>query len=58
MSRTLFASGLTGVFCAVFALVVSFVFDALPMWAGVLVAFCSGICGSLFAQLVLNRGKR
>ena len=53
----LMTSVLTGVFCAVFALGVDAVFSALPMLAGIALAFVSGFCGSLFAQLVLRRGQ-
>ena len=48
---------LTGVFCAGFAVIVDAVTDALPMLAAIALAFVSGFCGSLFAQIVL-RGRR
>lgn len=57
LGPVLTTSVLTGVFCAVFAIGVDTVFSALPMIAGIALAFVSGFLGSLFAQLVLGRGK-
>ena len=57
MSAALVTSVLTGVFCAVFAVVVNAVPEALSLWAVIGVAFASGFCGSLFAQFVLRRTK-
>ena len=48
-------SVLTGVFCALFSVVVGYVADALSMNALVVLSFFSGFLGSLFAQLVLRR---
>lgn len=57
MQAALITSVLTGVFCAVFAVGVNFVTSALSLLGVVGVAFASGFCGSLFAQLVLGRTK-
>lgn len=46
---------MTGVFCAGFALVVDVVTEALSLWGVAGLAFVSGFCGSLVAQLVLKR---
>jgi hypothetical protein len=48
---------MTGVFCAIFALVVDVVTDALSMSTVIGLAFVSGFCGSLLAQFVLGRRK-
>jgi hypothetical protein len=53
----LLTSVVTGVFCAVFAVVIDLVTDALNMWLVIALAFVSGFSGSLFAQLVLKRTK-
>ncbi|MCH2164110.1 MAG: hypothetical protein MK098_05600 [Marinovum sp.] len=57
MNPILLTSLMTGVFCAVFATVIDVITDALTMWAVIGLAFVSGFCGSLFAQLVSGRGK-
>lgn len=46
---------LTGVFCAAFAVLVDAVTDVLAFGAVILVSFCSGFLGSLFAQVVMQR---
>lgn len=46
---------MTGVFCAGFALVIDVVTEALSLWSVVALAFVSGFCGSLAAQVVLKR---
>ncbi|MBV2361203.1 hypothetical protein KUH32_15675 [Thalassococcus sp. CAU 1522] len=51
----LLTAALTGLFCAVFAVVIDAVTDALSMATVIGLAFLSGFCGSLFAQLVLRR---
>ena len=53
----LLTSTVTGVFCAIFATVVDVMTDALTMGMVVVLAFASGFCGSLFAQIVLKRDR-
>ena len=48
---------LTGLFCAIFAFTANAVLSMTGMWAGILLAFVSGFCGSLFASLVLRKKK-
>jgi|AACY02.3.fsa_nt_gi hypothetical protein len=57
MRVVLSMAALTGLFCAVFALVVSFVTMVLSPLQLSLISFLSGALGSLFAQLVLRRGN-
>lgn len=49
---------LTGLFCAVFALVANAVLSMTGMWAGIGLAFISGFCGSMFAHYVLRKGGK
>ena len=49
---------LTGVFCALFAVVIDLVTDALSMSVVIGLAFVSGFLGSLFAQVVLGKGRK
>ena len=46
---------LTGVFCGGFALFIDLATDMLDRGHVVLISFCSGFLGSLFAQIVLKR---
>jgi hypothetical protein len=57
MRMVLLSATATGVFCAGFAAVVDAVTDALSMWQVIGLAMVSGFCGSIFASLVLGRGK-
>ena len=56
LKAALIAAFATGGFCAVFALGVDAVTDALNWRQVALVSFLSGFLGSLFARLVLGRG--
>ena len=56
-SMVLLTSVMTGVFCAVFAIVVDLITNALEMWMVIAVAFVSGFTGSLLAQLLLKRER-
>jgi len=47
----------TGCFCAVFAVFVDVVTDVLTMTQAIAAAAISGFLGSLFAHLLLGRGK-
>lgn len=49
---------LTGLFCAIFAFTANAVLSMTGMWAGIALAFVSGFCGSVFAHLVSNKGKK
>ncbi|WP_168797945.1 hypothetical protein [Pacificoceanicola onchidii] len=53
----LMTSVLTGVFCALFSVVVGALSMALSPPVLIGLSFVSGFCGSLFAQLVMKRGK-
>lgn len=48
-------SAVTGVFCAIFAVIVDVVTDALELWMVVVLAFVSGFLGSLCAQFLMKR---
>ena len=48
---------LTGFFCAVFAVGIDYVTDMLERNQIILFSFTSGFLGSLFARLVLGKGK-
>lgn len=56
-SAVLLTSVITGVFCALFAVVIDAVTDALGVWAVIGLAFLSGFSGSLFAQVILKRAQ-
>ena len=56
-SMVLLTSVMTGVFCAVCAIVVDLITNALEMWMVIAVAFVSGFTGSLLAQLLLKRER-
>lgn len=56
MKAALLIAATTGLFCAVFAMVIDAVTDVLSMWQAVGLAFLSGFLGSLTARFVL--GKR
>lgn len=49
---------LTGVFCAVFAIVVDAATEVLSMKQAIVLAMISGFLGSMFAQLVLKRTRK
>ncbi|SMY07597.1 hypothetical protein LOM8899_01734 [Flavimaricola marinus] len=55
MAAGLLAATLTGVFCAVFAVVVNAVLPPVMGLEVPIIAAISGFCGSLFARFVLNR---
>jgi len=55
LRAALLAAAATGGFCAVFALGVDAVTDALTWRQVAIVSFLSGFFGSLFARLVLGR---
>ncbi len=58
MVRTiLLTAGLTGVFCAVFAVGIDWITDMLERQQVIAVSFSSGFLGSLFAQTVLGRWR-
>ena len=57
MRVILMTSLMTGGFCAVFAGVVDAITDALTMWQVIGLGALSGTLVSLFAQLVLRRGR-
>lgn len=57
MAVLLKTSVLTGVFCALFTLVVGALADALSMGVLIALSFVSGFLGSLLAQLVQTRGR-
>ena len=54
----LLAACLTGIFCAGFALAIDLVTDMLDRTNVLLVSFVSGFLGSLFAQIVISKGKQ
>ncbi len=54
----LIAALTTGLFCAIFAMVVDAVTDALEIWQVAVAGLISGFLGSLFASLVLRRDRR
>ena len=54
---TLIAATLTGLFCAAFAGVIDAITDALPMLTVIILAFVSGFLGSLFARIILGKGR-
>lgn len=57
MVRMILATAVvTGVFCAIFAIVVDAVTDALPMLAAIGLAFVSGFLGSLVGQALMRKG--
>ena len=51
----LLTAGLTGVFCAAFAVIVNTLTDALSIFGVIAVSFASGFMGSLIAQTMLQR---
>jgi phage-related holin len=53
----LLTSMITGAFCAVFAMVIDVITDALSLWMVAALAFVSGFAGSFFAQVVLKRAR-
>ena len=53
----LIPEALTGLFCAGFAAGIDFLTDMLERQQVLLVSFISGFCGSLFAALVLGKGR-
>ena len=53
----LITASLTGGFCAVFALAVTALGALVSFLPGMIIAFISGFCGSLFASLVLRRSR-
>lgn len=56
MIRTVLLTALlTGAFCSVFAVVVDLITNLFSLWQLMLVSFCSGALGSLFAQTVIAR---
>ena len=55
MRTALVSAGLTGLFCAGFAVVVDTVTMLFSVWQLMAVSFVSGALGSLFARLVLAR---
>ena len=58
MARSLLLPAvLTGVFCAAFAVGIDYITDMLARGQVMLLSFVSGFCGSIFARLVLRRGK-
>lgn len=48
---------LTGGFCAVFAMGIDWLTDMLARRQVIALSFASGFLGSVFAQLVLRRGR-
>ncbi len=48
-------SVMTGVFCALFSVVVGIVAEALSMPTLIVLSFVSGFLGSLIAQIVMKR---
>jgi len=57
MRSVLLTSGLTGTFCALFALGVDAVTDALSMWQVMCLGGISGATGSLIAQIVTGKHR-
>ena len=58
MTRAILMSALlTGVFCAGFAVFIDTLTDMLARNQVIIVSFISGFLGSIFARLVLGRGK-
>ncbi|MEJ6402173.1 hypothetical protein [Yoonia sp. 2307UL14-13] len=53
----LISASLTGCFCAIFALAVTALGTLVTFVPGMIIAFVSGFCGSLFAALVLRRSR-
>lgn len=53
--NVLLQAGLTGVFCAAFAVGVDLLTNMLEQGQVILVSFTSGFLGSLFARFVLRR---
>ncbi|MEM6479307.1 MAG: hypothetical protein AAF841_13565 [Pseudomonadota bacterium] len=49
------AAAATAVFCAVFALIVDFITDALAVWQIMGLAALSGFLGSLFGNSLVSR---
>ena len=58
MRAVLLTSVTTGVFCAIFAVVVDMVTDALNMGAVIALAFVSGFLGSLFGHIVVKKQRQ
>ena len=48
-------AAITGVFCAVFAIVIDAITDVLSLWQAAALAFVSGFTGSIVARLVLGQ---
>ncbi|WP_141246510.1 hypothetical protein [Actibacterium ureilyticum] len=57
MRRVLMGAVLTGLFCAVFAIVVQMLTSMLGLGQVAGVSFVSGFLGSLFAQTVLGQWR-
>ncbi|MEL6169463.1 MAG: hypothetical protein AAFR35_12290 [Pseudomonadota bacterium] len=57
MRAVLLTAALTGVFCAVFAVVVDIVTDLFGLWQLMAASFLSGTLGSLVAQTVVRRWR-
>ena len=58
MTRVILLSAvLTGAFCAVFAVGIDWLTDMLARRQVIGLSFASGFLGSLFASLVLRRGR-
>ena len=53
----IFPALLTGVFCAGFAVFIDTLTDMLERDQVIVVSFLSGFLGSIFAKLVLGKGK-
>lgn len=58
MKPILLTASAAGVFCAVFAFVVSAITDVLSMTQALALAGVSGFLGSLVGQLVFRRGEK
>ena len=57
MKLTIIPALLTGFFCAVFAVGIDYVTDMLERNQVIVLSFTSGFLGSIFAGLVLRKGK-
>ncbi|MEM9395445.1 MAG: hypothetical protein AAGA38_16410 [Pseudomonadota bacterium] len=57
MKPVLLTASVAGVFCALFALTVDAITDALSMAQALMLAGLSGFLGSLVGQLVIGRRK-